>query len=302
MPSYCTLTLARKTMLSYSTTVDDTDLADYIPFASDLIDNYCGQNFDERVESFGFSGEVGAFNPSLYLDKRPLLSISTLTNGNGDVITAASYVLLPKFRYPKEYIRLVSGSFWRGPGDPATSTDCVSLGVHPLTLAQYAVDAVEVVGTWGFVPHYTTAWTATSVNISSASGTSLTLATAPGTAFDVGSVLRATVSGNNEQMRVTGPIASFSTATTITVERAYNGTTQNSYASSTALSVFQVPYSIQLAAAEWVAAIYQGRQNPTGDRVNVGGFSAVLPVNIPGKVIDKLRWPYFNEMYGRPNG
>lgn len=303
MPSYVDLTFAKKILMETGTT-DDGTFHLFFASASQLVEDWCGQNFDERVASYAFSSEIGTYNPILFLRHRPLLTLTSLTNGNGDAIASTIYTLLPKFLYPKEGVRLTAGNVWRGPNDPVGSTDCSTQSAM-LALAGYAVDAIELVGTWGYVPHYAQAWKATGLTISGAhtsSDDTILLSAAAGTLLDVGKVIRATVGTNVEQMRISGPTASFSAATTITVERGYNGTTANTYAGGEAITVFQVAEIPKLATAFVACALYVSRNNATGDTVDVGGFSFRMNPGLWGKARQILVPPYHNYYYGRAYG
>jgi hypothetical protein len=310
MPSYCTLQGARRQLEVQTETQDvdaDTDLFFYMLTAAAAIDDYCGYPFDERLDQYGFNGNVGKYNPVLSLRDRPLVAVSSLVNGNGDVIDPANYTLLPISHYPKTDVRLARGFYWRGPSDPTGSTTCSPSS--PLLDAAYAVDAVQISGRWVYHRQYLKAWRRITQKVGpggiDGSATSLPLDTQVGLAFDVGSILRVTTGTATEQMLVTGPIANSSrsgfAASTITVERAYNGTAAIPHVATDVLDVWQSESLIVNIAEMATAALYKGRDNATGDAKIVAGFGGqmVIPVDLPAKIKGFLV-PYRSWRYGRP--
>ena len=85
-------------------------------------------------------------------------------------------------------------------------------------------------------------------------------------------------------------------------ERAYNGTTANTYSGSEPITVFQVQEIPKLATAFVACALYVGRNNATGDTVDVGGFSFRMNPGLWGKARQILVPPYHNYYYGRAYG
>lgn len=294
MTYYCTLPYARQ-YLGATVTTDDALLFAYIRAASSRIEEYCGQNFDERWESHAFNGEVGSTEPRLQLDGYPLLEATTLTNGNGDVIASENFTPLPKFLYPKQTVRLNAGYYWRSPSDPSGATACSS---SSQSWVGYADNAIEVVGKWGYVPHWSTAWKDTGLTLSgshSASVTTLTLSAVAGTAILPGHILKISNGTTYEQLLVTAPLTGMATSTTITVERGFNGTTALTFSTGAVIRYFHVYDLIQLAAAQMTAALYQERNNPTGRSLTIrDGFDLVVPIDMPEKVKALLQYPLRN--------
>jgi hypothetical protein len=133
-----------KTYLGISTTTDDSLLALCLARAQAAIEAYTHRRFDAHTETHYFRQEsvlipqaywgrdamVEVLNPTqtvLYLDD-DLLSVTTLTNGDGTSITAASYWLEPRNTAPYWYIRLKSTVSW------TFSTD----------------GEISVLGSWGY--------------------------------------------------------------------------------------------------------------------------------------------------------
>lgn len=313
MTSYCTLQGAKRqlavqinvqTGLPY--TVDDATVASFIDVCSAAIDDYTGNWFNARVDTFGFDAAVGRYNPLLMLKDYPLLEITTLLNGNGDTIASANYTLLPVSQYPKQQVRLNVGNYWRGPNDPSnTSNNCAPS--NSLLNRAYAYGAIQITGFWGYHRNYLRAWKritpVLNTNIDT-DDTSLTLNGIVGLNFDVGSVIRFTTNDVTEQMLVTGAIAnSLSTgfnSATFTVERGYNNTTPIAHITTSTIDVWQMESVIEKATEMAVAAWYKGRDNATGDALiipEIGQLS--IPQDLPVK-IKNILVPYRSHWRGRP--
>jgi hypothetical protein len=313
MPSYATLQGTRRQLEVQSVTINqdqDTELFYLTLAAAEAIDDFCGSWFDERLLTLGFNGNVGKFNPTLYLKELPLVAINTLTNGNGDVIASANYTLLPTGTYPKAKVRLARGYFWRGPNDPVGSTSgsfcCLD---NPLLDAAYAEDAIQIDGLWVFHRNYAKAWRTITLTVGTGGvdddDTTLPISATVGTAFDVGNILRVTTGTTTEQMLVAGPIvdsapSGFAT-TSVTVERGYNGTTPIAHTMGDPIAIWQPDGMIPNLTEMCAAAFYKGRDNATGDAQIVAGFDArmVIPVDLPVK-IKKMLVPYRSWRRGRP--
>lgn len=112
---------------------DDEIMAHLIMAASRYIDDETGRTFYARTETHYFDTPC---DRSLWLDD-DLLTVTTLTNGDGTAITATHYKLIPYRQAPYHEIRLKESStyVWE------TESDGDSEGV------------ISVAGTWG--------WTAT---------------------------------------------------------------------------------------------------------------------------------------------
>jgi hypothetical protein len=256
---------------------------------SDQIDAWCGQHFDPRIATRYFNGEVGATNPKLYLRMQPLLSVTTLLNGDGTAILPANYTLLPRGETPYQYIRLVDGQYWLAPYTTACS--------DVLLNAAYADDAIAVTGVWGFHRTYSSAWKASGITlgaaITSTTGTTITLSAA-GDTIDVGHLIQI----DSEWLYVVGPVANTATSLTLTVERGANGSTAATHLIAAPISIWQVERQIGRACRMWVAAALKAQENPTGEVMNITGIGTVSTKDMPEKVKDMLIAPFWNWMYG----
>jgi hypothetical protein len=111
--------------------VDDTVIENAIEAASRYIDGRTNRTFYSRSATNKYDTPDG---DELIFPDDDCLSITTLTNGDGTVITSAQYVLLPYNKTPKFSIKLLgsSGVYWQ-------STDDGDIE-----------QAITVAGTWGY--------------------------------------------------------------------------------------------------------------------------------------------------------
>ena len=115
MADYCTAAQVKAAgRLNISGSTYDTELAALITAASRWIDRHCNL----PVDGFAASGSATRYydanvvvGSTLFLDA-PLLSVSTLTNGNSATIDSANYWLEPRNVSPKWQITLKSGYAW----------------------------------------------------------------------------------------------------------------------------------------------------------------------------------------------
>ncbi|HOW77930.1 MAG TPA: hypothetical protein PK406_00630 [Verrucomicrobiota bacterium] len=97
----------------------------------DAIDKYYGYEMEAKSETRYFDPTTDSDGPTLKLDK-PLLTITTLTNGDSSTIAAAKYKLWPYNgpRYSRIILKASSGLNWTYTDDPEGS--------------------ISVAGTWGY--------------------------------------------------------------------------------------------------------------------------------------------------------
>lgn len=109
-------------------TVDDALLTALLARAQALIDAQTGRKFESVAETRKFDLPAG-----LYLPVGDLLSVTTLTNGDGQAIPATAYALYPENALPKRLIFLLPTSGYAWQSDNGNSAQCIS-----------------VAGTWGY--------------------------------------------------------------------------------------------------------------------------------------------------------
>ena len=110
--------------------------------------------------------------------------------------------------------------------------------------------------------------------------------------LDAGNVIRISNGTTYEQMAITAPYTGLTT--TITVERAVNGTTALSFAGTEAVQVFVMDELIKHATTLLTVSYYQSRGNPTGVLVSgAGGIEVRFASDMPDKVKMILQPPYW---------
>ena len=100
-----------KAYLDISVTTDDTLLTAIIPRAQAIIDAHTGRTFEASTTTKYFHLE-DIEGQELWLGSYDLLTVTTLTNGNGTIIDAANYRLEPRNFTPKFLIKLDSAYSW----------------------------------------------------------------------------------------------------------------------------------------------------------------------------------------------
>lgn len=304
MTSYATLQGCRDAQrVASGQTADDAKLVDLIEIASARIDRYTGEWFNEAFATFSFTVRLGARDLDLYATGRPLVAVTTLTNGDGSVIPSDGFTLLPVHGYPKRRLELAESYVWLQPAGAIVfeDPDLIHARVSSISVtargvkSTYLPDRVSIIGKWAHHRDYANAWRATTLTgtVATTDGTSLTLSAAAGTQLDVGNVIRL----GDEYMLVVGPVANFASQTAITVRRAYNGSTASAHTTAP-IVVWRTEPAIELACQMLVAAYYAARNNPAGDRLVVPDLGAVqVPSRMPEKVKDLLA-AYVNPFTG----
>jgi len=273
---YSTIYDIRSSYLSIVGTTDDALLLDLLRSVCRDIDKACGQELYPLVETRSFDYGRQARGNKLILDK-PLLAVTTLTNGDSTAITSAQYVFEPRnsSEFPKWKIELLAstGITW-----------------------QYNTDyqnAISLAGIWGYHARYNDAWqtltassdsvTAVTVNETySASDTTLTISAASnGKAGQLWKI-------ESEYIYV----GALTTTTASQIVRGVNGSTAASHASGTAITVWTVDESLAQLTKEATTARYRLRGNPLADNfVALDGSVLVNP-----KDIDKYITRRVNEL------
>ena len=101
---------ALKAYLNITSAADDALLTDLLDSAQKAIESYCRRRFEATTTTRYYRAD-SVYGDVLHLDD-DLLSVTTLTNGEGTVITSANYFLEPRNETPKGRIRLKSGYTW----------------------------------------------------------------------------------------------------------------------------------------------------------------------------------------------
>lgn len=272
---YSTILDIRSTYLAIVGTGDDALLLDILRSVCRDIDKAARQFFYPLIETRTFNAQRDVRGGLLKVD-RPLLAVTTLTNGDTNAVTSGQYVFEPPNAsdYPKWGIRLLgsSGVSWTFSTDPE--------------------NALSLAGIWGYHENYADAWqplyaasdgvTPVTVNETfSSSDTALTVSAAP--TWKAGQLWKC----ESEYMYL-----SSGTSVTATLLRGVNGSTAAAHASGTALTVWTVDESLNQLTKEATVARYRLRANPLADNfVALDGTVLVNP-----KDIDKYITRRVNEL------
>lgn len=127
--AYTTLTDVKASLgIATAITTDDTLLTSIIGRAQAMIDAYTGRTFEATtLTKYYHTEDIDGQTLNLWHDD--LLTVTTLTNGNGTVIASANYRLEPRNESPKYAIRLDEAYSWE-----FTDSD----------------SEISIAGTWGY--------------------------------------------------------------------------------------------------------------------------------------------------------
>lgn len=279
---------------------DDNDalLTKYLKWATAFINRYKGRRYDVRLATIPHDAPVarsssfGVFDraysageavPPLILQD-DLLDMLELTNGDGEEIAVGSYVLQPGRSTPYSTVKLRGGEQWRANDDGNIA------------------GALSVTGLWGYHTDYPSAFVdsldTVKNNPLAAAGTSLSVASIAGPTedlesprFQVGQLLRI----EDEFVYLVGAQAYVPTEQaptgfdTLTIVRAYNGTTAAAHAQGATIEIYRPEGFIVQACERLVKWRYTQRDTDSFDRTyNVGTGVATTPTAIPVDVRDIL--------------
>lgn len=226
-------------------TPDEAELLRALAFVESEIDRQTEREYAPRKETRYFdciplsrNGPIDGYD--LWLDQA-LLDATTVTNGDGTVVSGSTYTLLPKRDTCKSRIHLTSGNFWTYTNDP--------------------VEAISILGTWAFHSRPSEAWlssgdtvednpltnTATSLTVNDADGQDA-LSRAP--RFSPGQLLRI----ESEYLLV---LKVDIENDRLTVQRGVRGSTAASHAQNTAIDIWQAEPQIERAAQRWAVMLYK---------------------------------------------
>jgi hypothetical protein len=284
--NYATLTQV-KAYLGQAPSGVDNVLLDFLDQASRFIEHAKGRRFDVRRETrlFDIPGllkrtPIGYYpglrqnnynSQPLALDE-DLLSLTTLTNGDGTVITSAEYVLEPGNRYPKKSIRLTDTS-WALP----------TTGIQQ--------QAISVNGLWGFHDNYLEAWVDSMNTVQDVSGISANV-----TLLKVGDVdgiaadLRGPRFQSGQLIKIGDELILIISTNTSTnemiIKRGYNGSTAAIHANGAAISIFRPMGIVEISCIRLVVWRYKQKDVDNFDKTYVMGSGMVnVPTSLPSDVV-----------------
>jgi hypothetical protein len=234
-------------------------LLDMIIECSDALQKMCNRRFDHRIATIAHTARRLEHYGDLYsiTDLRlrdDLLSAITITNGDGAVFSSG-YTLLPSDKTVKSRIHLdtLGSVFWdSGGNDPQ--------------------DAITIRGVWG----YNGDWVNTGATISSATNSATSLTVSSSTNLEAGMVLRFGATTTSEWAY----LDALNGTTTITVERAYNGSTAAAINSSTPIYRYRADATITRIMKRFVQFVQAQAQAPLVGQIAIGDY--IVPVTMDG--------------------
>lgn len=277
--TYATLYRAKRQISeTLAQTLEDQDMRDALVYVTQRIDRLLPgrapfipipETVYVTARPFVEGGAVWGYDLIL---PRPLLEVTTLTNGDGTVIAAPDYTLHPRAGTPYGVIRLPYPGYqtWMtaATGDP------------------YEVIAVQ--GVWGNRRDYADAWLRAD-SVQDAGGISatvqfITVADADGT----DAYARAPRFSPGQLLKIGGEFLALLDVDYLNNElrvlRGALGTTAAAHAEDAPIDAFEVEPTIQQAAAVWAAYAYVRRGHFEGVAGRVLGVRRRFPKDIPPEV------------------
>jgi hypothetical protein len=248
-----------KSYLGITGTADDALLFQLCERARAKIDEHTHRHFWPKIATIKHDAYEES-QAKLFFDDN-LITLSTLTNGDGNAILAANYFLYPQDGPPYAWVELnaSSGQVWLYQSTPQ--------------------QAISIAGTWGWKE--TLISTGTTVNDATGlavGATSITPASIAG--FAVGDLLKI----QSEYFYVTAVGAS-----ALTVIPTVNGSTAAAHARTTAISFVRFPDDIVRIATELAAFLYYEKDAPGGRSANTN-MGSVTTDGLPQKTADDLEY------------
>lgn len=257
MPSYCEYTTVAKvkTYKDTSLNVDDGLILDMIRQASREIENITNRWFYPRVVTETY--DTPRMGASLRFT-HDLLELTTLTNGDGTVITSADYKLYPLNGYPKNELILLPHQYaWQ--------------------LDSYGTpySAIAVAAICGYSEDYADAWVDTLATLSAAITTAgqMTVTVTMGL-LNVGDLLKI----GSEYIYASG--VAVGTADTLTMVRGVNGSTAVAHLINVPVYRWDPGAQIEMLVRRAATAYTKLRSNPIGETVNIQGMTFNTPRDV----------------------
>jgi hypothetical protein len=235
---------------------DDSMIEQVIEAASRYIDSETGRTFYPRVETRYYDLPDGR---EIWLDD-DLLTVTTLTNGDGTVLTTTYYYLYPKNRSPKWKIVMKESSTYSWSYDGYGNTEGV----------------ITVVGTWGYHDNYTQrGWFAASTIAEDLDISETAWDVASGIAYSPGQIVKV-----DSEMAI---VSSISGNTVTVVQRAENGSTAATHTSGATLYRWVPMENIRHATLLIAQNVYSSRSGQTsGGRITITAAGIVIrPEDVP---------------------
>ena len=183
-----------------------------------------------------------------------LLECLALTNGDAQVLPTTEYRTEPVNLYPKSSIVInsMAAIYWM---------ESVTTGSE---------NAITINGIWGYHTYYPVAWTLASTLSSAINASTTTVPVTSSTPYTAGQIVRC----NDELMLVT-----VVSTNSLTVIRAWNGSTAAAHDSLTSLPVWKTQADVARGCMIQAARYYKRNESVFG--TTGGGEMGVQPIAIP---------------------
>lgn len=248
--------------------MDDAVMESIIEGVSRQIDQYCARTFYPRYETHYLTVPYGQNDNSILFLDDDLLTVVTLTNGNGVAIASTEYSLKPKNISPAYALQMISTSayIW-----------------EPTTAGAYE-NAIALAGWWGFHNRYTQRAFVSGGTLGAAMAdtTTKSCTLTAGHTVKPGDIIRI----DSELFNVTAV-----TATTATFyQRGDNGTAAATHLINSIVYVWQTIPEIKQAVLQTALNIYAGRsgQSSAGQITVTASGVIIRPADIPAMVQKSL--------------
>jgi len=262
---YTTVHFARSMYLSSDKSGDDNLILSFIRQSSREIDRLSGKKFFPTVESRKFDVPKDG-GSDIYLDA-DLLTLLSITNGDGSSISLSDVILIGNNDVTKNIVRLPQiNGLWL----PDGSTE---------------EQAITITGVWSNLYDPTAGWLSTDTLDADMLDSDIAFESVVDR-FKSGDLIKI----DSEFMYVLS-VASpgdGETKDTVTVERATNGTTAASHESSSTIYMWNPGYEIQMLTAISAISYYQLRSNPLTSSYTADGVTIYTPKDITKFIKNKL--------------
>ena len=245
-----------KEYLNITGTGDDDLLVSICTRASRIWDRLCRREFFETLATHRFDFQEGYL---LMLYDVDLLSVTTLTNGDGNTIANTGYWLYPLHFFPKRWIELDQS------------------GGDIFTYSTTPQRCIQVDGLWGYHADYDNAWASSgdTVQDDPLTAAATTLNVSDGTKFAVQQIIKV----DSEQLYITAI-----SDNALTVARGRNGTTAAAHDADTAITIWQPDADIVHWVMRLAAWLYAQKDAPFEKQaypdVGVVSVPTAMPVDI----------------------
>lgn len=190
------------------------------------------------------------------------LSVSSVTNGDGQTIDSAYYTIDDANSYPKTMITMK----WNSPYRFRAALD-----------GNYQ-QAITVAGIFGYVPHYDYAWKAKTTTAEALDASETEIDVTSSTGLNIGDYIKV----ESEVLLI------LSIATnTLTVERGVLGTTAASHLTGLALYLFIQKADIRNAVREWAAYLWKTKDK-IGEEITIYEGFTRLPKGLSPTVVNTV--------------